>query len=161
MDPKTFFLNKETTMLSCMFCTGARLCKPQVDALFSFCLFCSGNHFSPWGRSEFEWHVTFWGSSLTLADSEESGMVWVHAVHAGQNGLLVLPGRAAVQQGREAGVWVLSERSLLLLAEVESFFRLQHPGGAGGLGLRGGVTWGSGQGSEGGQRSGVRYRDRG
>ena len=69
-----------------------------------------------------------------------SGMVWVHAVHAGQNGLLVFPGRAAVQQGREASVGVLSEGSLLLLTEVESFFRLQHQGGAGGL--RGGVTWG-------------------
>lgn len=68
-------------------------------------------------------------------------MVWVYVVHAGQNGLLVLLGRAAVQQSREAGVGVLTDGPFFLLAEVESFFGLEYLRGVGLLGLRGGDTW--------------------
>lgn len=68
-------------------------------------------------------------------------MVWVHVVHAGQNGLLVLPGRAAEQQSGEAGIRVLSDWPFLLLAEVESFFGLEYLRGVVLLGLKGGDTW--------------------
>lgn len=68
-------------------------------------------------------------------------MVWVYVVHAGQNSLLVLPGLAAVQQSREASIWVMEDGPFLLLAEVESFFGLEYLRGVGLLGLRGGDTW--------------------
>lgn len=72
---------------------------------------------------------------------EEGGMVWVYVVHTGQNSLLVLPEWAAVQQSREASVWVMEDGPFLLLAEVESFFGLEYLRGVGLLGLRGGDTW--------------------
>lgn len=68
-------------------------------------------------------------------------MVWVNVVHACQYSLLVLPGRTAVQQSREASVWVLEDGPFLLLAEVESFFGLEYLRGVGLLGLRGQDTW--------------------
>ena len=81
------------------------------------------------------------GGDLVLQDlSEEGCMVKVHVVHAGQNSLLVLPGRAAVQQSREASVWVVEDGPFLLLAEVESFFGLEYLRGVCLLGLRDGDT---------------------
>lgn len=68
-------------------------------------------------------------------------MVWIYVVHTGQNSLLVLPEWAAVQQSREASVWVMEDGPFLLLAEVESFFGLEYLRGVGLLGLRGGDTW--------------------
>lgn len=59
---------------------------------------------------------------LLSGPSQESGVVWVHYVHTGQNGFLVILWRTAVQQGGEASVRVLSGQLPLLLAEVESFF---------------------------------------
>lgn len=78
---------------------------------------------------------------LLSGPSQESGVVWVHCVHTGQNGFLVILRRTAIQQGRKAGVRVLSRYLPLLLAEVESFFWWEDLRAVGLLGLRGQHTW--------------------
>jgi len=67
-------------------------------------------------------------------------VVQVYAVHARQDGPLVLLERPAVQQRREADVRVVAEGPFLLLAEVESFVGRGFLRGVGLLGLRGGDT---------------------